>query len=187
MSTKSNDLAVNKAAINLIHADGFFKPGEAEACWAVVATLPFVQKDYGLEIENFTLVLPGIDPIFSKMLGEEVVVDRKSSGVFRKPMNIVHFESFESPNEWCFLIALEKTTFNIYHHISNPGFGDAGTVDARHALEGWKFNYRNIFEWKIVTNIVLEPNQGIFFRPWCFHSCEDGVVQYYRLLPKDPT
>jgi len=38
-------------------------------------------------------------------------------------------------------------------------------------------------EWNIETNVVLEENQGVFFRPWMFHSLDEGkLVQYYRLL-----
>lgn len=179
----NNTAPVKKAAIKLIHADGFFPPGEAEACCDVVSTLQYVEKDYGGEIENFSIILPGIDPIFSQMLGEQVVVDRKTSGVFRRPIRIVHFESFDSLDEWCFIVALERTTFNIYNHVKDIRYNPVAEVDARTALDGWQFNYRNLFEWDVTTNILLEPNQGIFFRPWIFHSLENGVIQYYRLLP----
>lgn len=185
MTNESKDYDVNKAAVKLIHADGFFPKGEAEAAWAVVHNLPFAERDYGGEIENFNLVLPGIDGVFSQMLGEEIEVDRPRSGIFRRPINcIVHFESFDSLNEWCFVVALERTTFNIYHHVKDIRHNDYGQVDAKTALDGYEFNYRNFFEWDVVTNVILEANQGVFFRPWCFHSFEDGVVQYYRLLSK---
>lgn len=179
----NKDIGVNKAAIKLIHADGFFPPGEAEACCSVVSTLQFTEKDYGGEIENFSIVLPGIDPIFSKMLGEEVIVDRTCSGIFRKPIRTIHFESFDTLDEWCFVIALERTTFNIYNHVKDIRYNEVANVDARSALDGWKFNYQNLFEWDVTTNVLLEPNQGVFFRPWMFHSLENGVIQYYRLLP----
>lgn len=179
------DLQVNKAAIKMIHADGFFKAGECEAMADVVRGLQYVEKDYGKEIENFSIVLPGIDPVFSKMLGEEIEVDRKCSGIFRKPIdNVVHFEHFDSLNEWCFVVALEKNVLNFFHHLK-PG-GKYGEVDAKTAIDGYQFNYRNLFEWDIHTNILLEPNQGVFFRPWMFHSMQDGIVQYYRLLSKGP-
>lgn len=176
---------VNKAAIKLIHADGFYPKGEAEAAWGVVHNLRFQPKNYGDEIENFSLVLPGIDEIFSKMIGEELEVDRSVSGVFRRPYNgLIHFEHFDQPNEWCFVIALEKTTLNIYNHVKDIRKNPKIDVDAETALDGYQFNYRNMFEWDVQTNIVLKPNQGVFFRPWCFHSFEDGVINYYRLLPK---
>lgn len=174
---------MSRSMVKLIHADGFFPPGDAEKYCDVISQLHFVEKPYGLELDNFNLVMPGIEPILSRVLGERVSVDSKRSGIFRKPLNsTIHFEEFDSLNEWCFIIALEKTTLNLYHHISDRGIGGFGIVDAHSALEGWQFNYKNMFEWDIHTNVLLEPNQGVFIRPWVFHSLQDGLVQYYRLI-----
>ncbi len=174
---------MSREMVKLIHADGFFPPGDAEKYSAVVQGLNFVEKEYGYELENFNMILPNIEPILSKVLGERISVDGARSGIFRKPIsNLVHFESFDSLNEWCFIVALEKTTLNLHYHLSTPGDGEVSGADAWSALDGYKFNYRNIFEWNIHTNIVLRPNQGVFFRPWVFHSLEDGLVQYYRLI-----
>ena len=63
--------------------------------------------------------------------------------------------------------------------------GDLSPADSKSVFEGAKFNYRNLFEWKIQTNILLEPNQGLFIRPWMFHSLAEGMVQYYRLIADD--
>ena len=173
----------NRAMVKLIHADGFFPPGDAEKYCQAVSGLPFVDKQYGKEIENLNMILPGMEPILSKVLGERVVIDSSRSGIFRKPMdNIIHFEEFDTLNEWCFVVALERTTLNIFHHLANYGKGAYGEIDAKTALDGWQFNYRNLFEWDLNTNILLEPNQGVFFRPWVFHSLQDGLVQYYRLI-----
>lgn len=162
----------------LIHADNFFNPAEVERLLNVSRSLPMVEKEYGLEIDQFNLTFPGLDPIFSKLVGEEVVVDEERSGIFRRPTNcLIHFEGFDSLAEWCFIIALERTTFNLYNHLES-----FGKVNARSALDGYKFNYRNMMEWDYYTNIILEPNQGVLFRPWLFHSIEDGIVQYYRLV-----
>lgn len=164
----------------LIHADNFFVPKEAEKLLLVSKSLTFVEKEYGLEVDQFNLTFPGLDPIFSNLVGEEVTVDDERSGVFRKPINCqIHFESFETLHEWCFIIALEKTTFNLYNHLES-----FGVVNARSALDGYKWNYKNLFEWDYYTHILLEPNQGVIFRPWLFHSIENGLVQYYRLIGK---
>jgi hypothetical protein len=164
----------------LIHADNFFIPEEAEKLLVVGQHLPYVEKEYGMEVDQFNLTFPGLDPIFSKLVGEEVMVDEERSGIFRKPTNcVIHFESFDTLNEWCFIISLQKTTFNLYNHLEK-----FGVVNARSALDGYQWNYRNLFEWDYYTNILLEPNQGVIFRPWLFHSIEDGLVQYYRLVGK---
>jgi hypothetical protein len=164
----------------LIHADNFFREDEAKKLFHVSKQLQYQQAEYGLEVSQFNLTFPGLDPIFSRLVGEEVIVDDERSGIFRKPMNCqIHFESFDSLQEWCFIVALERTTFNLYNHIESYG-----VINARSALDGYLWNYKNLFEWDYYANILLEPNQGVIFRPWLFHSLEDGVVQYYRLVGK---
>lgn len=164
----------------LIHADNFFIPEEAERLSIIGKNLNYVEKEYGLEIDNFNLTFPGLDDTFSKLVNEEVMVDEERSGIFRKPLNCqIHFESFDTLNEWCFIIALERTTFNLYNHLESYG-----VINARSALDGYKWNYKNMFEWDYYANILLERNQGVIFRPWLFHSLEDGLVQYYRLVKK---
>jgi hypothetical protein len=170
--------------VKLIHADDFFPQGEVESLRSACQGLNFVEKPYGLEVDNFNLIFPDSELIFNQVLGERVVVDPKKSGVLRKPNNnAIHFEDYDSTDEWCFIVALEPTVINLWHHIDNSGMGDFSKVTATSALEGTDFNYHNLFEWKIHTNILIEPNQCLFIRPWVFHSLEDGLVQYYRLLP----
>lgn len=183
--SEQKEFDVNRTAVKLIHADGFFPKGEAESFCAVVRDLQYVEKEYGLEIPHFNLVLPDIHLVFSKILGEEVVVDHKRSGIVRKPHNgMIHFESFDSPNEWCFILALERNVLNIHKHVKDARYNDYDVVDSRNVLEGYQFNYRNLFEWDVTSNIVLDVNQGVFIRPWVFHSLQDSIVQYYRILPK---
>ena len=45
-------------------------------------------------------------------------------------------------------------------------------------------NYQDFRDWDYHTNILLEPNEGVIFRPWLFHSLEEGLVQVYRLKGK---
>lgn len=173
----------DRSMVKLIHADGFFPPGDAEKYAMIVQGLPFTEKDYGHEIENFNMILPGLEPTLSKVLGERIVIDNKRSGIFRRPLNsCVRFEEFDSLNEWCFIIALEPNTLNLMWHLADRGQGEYRKVDAQTALDGWQFNYRNLFEWDYHTNVLLEPNQGVFIRPWVFHTLNEGLVQYYRLI-----
>jgi hypothetical protein len=172
--------------VQLIQAEGFFPPGDAQKYRVIVDGLKFQETPFGMEIPNFQMVFPHMEPMFSKVIGERVKIDSKRSGVFRKPSQIIHFEDFDSLDEWCFIVALEHSTLNIYHHLADDSFSKLNNrernVDAKTALDGYKFNYRNLFEWDVHTNILLEPNQGIFFRPWIFHGLEEGLVQYYRLI-----
>lgn len=170
--------------VKLIHADGFFPGEEAALLKNLVENLQFIETSHGLEVQNFNLIFPDSEQIFNKVLGERVTVDTKRSGVVRRPNhNLIHFEEFESTEEWCFMVALEPTTVNFWYHIDDKDkLGEWGKVNAKNALEGVEFNYRNLFEWKIHTNILLETNQCLFYRPWVFHSLEEGMIQYYRLL-----
>lgn len=159
--------------IKLIHADDFFHEKDVHTLSCIIPSLTFQQKDYGLEVDQFNLFPPDSNEIFSNALNTPVEIVEDLSGIFRKSMQCIHFESFEQSDEWCFIIAIETTTFNLYHHLTG----------AKTALDGYNFNYQNLFEWDYDVNIILKPNQGVFFRPWLFHSIQDGLVQYYRIKP----
>ena len=175
---------MSRSMVKLIHADGFFPNNDANNLKNLANGLEFVRQPYGYEVPNFNLIFPDSESIFHKVLGERVTVDPKRSGVIRKPSNNeIHYEHFDSTEEWCFVVALESTTINFWYHLDPKGeTGALGIPDYRTALEGVDFNYHNLLEWNIHTNIMLEANQGLFFRPWVFHSLESGLVQYYRLL-----
>lgn len=174
----------NRSMVKLIHADDFFPPGEVEKLKAAASGLNFVQTPYGLEVPNFNLIFPDIEIILHNVLGERVIVDPNRSGVLRKPNNNeIHFEDFQSTEEWCFIVALEPTTVNFWYQTdSEDMMGDLANIKTKSALDGGEYDFYNLFEWKVHTNILLEPNQCLFIRPWVFHSLESGLVQYYRLI-----
>lgn len=156
----------------LILADNLYSEQEATNLFHTLWELPFVESEYGKEINNFSMIPEDIDTIFSSMLGNNVTVNRDISGVFRQPMNCkIHFESFENVDEWCFVVALQPTTFNVYYHLSG----------STNALEGYHFNYTKLMDWDYNVNLLLAPGQGVFFRPWLFHSMEHGIVQYFKM------
>lgn len=174
---------MSRSMVKMIHADGFYPEGDAENLRAAASEMVFIEKSYGYELDHFNMIFPDIEITLNKVLGERVSVDPDRSGVIRKPFNnAIHFESFDSPEEWCFFVALEPTTINLWYHIDDPSMGELSKSDSTSVFEGANFNYHNLFEWKIHTNILLEQNQGIFIRPWVFHSLESGMVQYYRLI-----
>ena len=176
---------MSRSMVSLIHADEFFPGNDAENLRSVVENMNFVQMPYGMELPNFNLIFPDSEIIFKNVLGERVKVDPLRSGIIRKPNNNrIHFEQYDSPDEWCFIVALEPTTINLWHHIdAKEGMGELAKADAKHAMvANGNYNFNNLFEWKIHTNIRLEANQCLFIRPWVFHSLEDGLVQYYRLI-----
>ena len=151
--------------------DGYMTPEEATEIYYAIAPLNFQEIDLGREVQNFELVPPDADDIFSKVLNKRVSVQQENSGVFRFPSLFIHFDDFKTPDDWLFVVALQDTTFNLFEHKS-------GAVSA---LEGYEFQYRNLFEWDLTVNYLLKPGQGIFFRPWLFHSFDGGLIQMFRL------
>ena len=158
---------MSRSMVSLIHADEFFPGKDAENLRDAVRGMNFVEMPYGMELSNFNLIFPDSEIIFKNVLGERVIVDPLRSGIIRKPThNRIHFEQYDSPDEWCFIVALEPTTINLWHHIDpKDGMGDVAKADAKHAMvaEGI-YNYNNLFEWKIHTNIIIETNQCLFIR-----------------------
>jgi hypothetical protein len=159
------------AFIKTMTIDGFYTKQEAINLSLVVKNLQYTKTDFGYEIEQFNAVSPDSDELFSSVLGKTVTVDLDRSGVFREPELFIHFEDFNDLNEWLFVVALERSTCNIFEHQSG----------AKTALDQYKFGYRNLFEWDLTVNYLLEPGQGIFFRPWLFHSFDQGLIQMFRL------
>lgn len=139
----------------------------------ILPLLQFKENDFGQDLQNFNMVSEDASEIFSKVLNNKVNVQLESSGVFRIPhqSSFIHFEEFESNKDWLFVVAIEHTTFNIFEHKSG----------ARTAMDGYEFQYRNLFDWNLTTNFILSPGQGIFFRPWLFHSFSSGLIQIFRL------
>ena len=166
---------MSRLMVKVLQSDDFFNPADVSNLYAVASTMEFRPFELGKHVPNFNLIQPGIDEVLSKVVGEKLLLDEQNSGRFVIPNHNIHFESFENPNEWCFAVALEKCTFNVYYHLSG----------AKNALQGHKFNYMNLFEWDYHTNILLEPNQGLFYRPWVFHSFDGGLLYHNRLKSVD--
>lgn len=162
---------MSRQMVKVLHTDNYFAKDTVQQLYNIAINSNFVEHEHGKQIPNFNLIQPGIEDVLSTVVGESLIVDEENSGIFRIPKLNIHFEGFDSPDEWCFAIALEKCTFNVYHHLSG----------AKNALEEYRFNYQNLLEWDYHTNILLEPNQGIFFRPWIFHSFNGGLIHQYRL------
>lgn len=160
--------------IKTITLDNFYSKEEAENIFRVVSGLKFQSHDFGKEIKNFNMVPENADDLFSRAINKTVTVIEERSGIFRVPELFIHFEDFDSLNEWLFVVAIENSTFNLFEHKSG----------VENALGGYNFNYRNLFEWDLTVNYLLKPSQGIFFRPWLFHSFDQGVIQIFRLQEK---
>ena len=161
--------------IKTMTIDGFYTVDQANELTNVVYNLQYVDKEFGQEIENFNMVPDDADQIFSTVMRKDMEVDQDRSGIFRIPTAaMIHFEGFDTQDEWLFAVALQDSTINIFEHQSG----------AKSALDGYQFNYRNLFEWNLTVSYLLQPGQGIFIRPWMFHAFDSGLVQIFRLREK---
>lgn len=153
--------------------DGFYSQEEATRLENVTFNLQYKPSEFGEEIPEFNMVPENSNELFSNVLKIPVTVKEESSGIFRlpNPNNFIHFEGFDSLKDWLFVVAIQQSTFNVFEHQSG----------ATTALDGYQFNYMNLFEWDLMVNYVLKPGQGVFFRPWLFHSFDSGLIQIFRL------
>ena len=81
--------------IKAMYIDNFYLD-IANLAGAVVG-LNYAPAKFGLEIPGFNLIDSQLLPRFQDILQDtELVIDEANSGVFRKPMNIIHFEDFKT-------------------------------------------------------------------------------------------
>ena len=156
--------------LKTITVDDFYTKESAVNIARAVFSLNYDDYEFGSQIRDFNMMSDEVADMFSKVLKINVTVDEES-GFFRIPKLFIHFEPFETINDWLFVVALQPSTFNIFEHQS-------GAITA---LDNYKFNYRNLFEWDLKVNYILDPGQGIFFRPWLFHSFDKGLIQMFKV------
>ena len=157
--------------VKIITVDSFFTEEQANELTTITYNLQYEETEFGKEIPNFNLIQPDFNKHASTILNTTIEVDENRSGFFRIPKTFIHFEGFDSTNEWIFVVALQKSIFNVFEHKSGSA----------NALQGYKYAYNNLFEWDLTINYQLKPGQGVMFRPWLFHSLDTGLVQLFRL------
>lgn len=164
------------ANIKTMTIDDFYSKEECNRLTNILYGLQWQPKEFGKELDNFNLLPPNSNELFSKALNMKMEVrgDEDQSGVFRIPEMFIHFEEFNSKDDWVYVVALQESTFNIFEHKNG----------AKSALDDYKHNYRNLFEWDLLVNYILKPGQGILFRPWLFHSFDTGLIQTFKLNEK---
>jgi hypothetical protein len=165
--------------INFVFAENFYTQSDFENINEFIRNpinrIKFSAGEFS-EISSLQYTVNKFDEIVTNILGYECVAETRRSGFFHKPQNcLIHFEDFTSLDEWVFLIAMEETTFNIMHHNSG----------ARTALDEINLNYRYVPDWDYHLNLLMKPNDALFFRPWLFHSLERGLVHKHRIKSKD--
>jgi len=156
--------------VKTLTVDGFYSEAQAQQVSQTTYYLNRVTTEFGEDIPEFNLIPPDFNQMISDIVGTKMEVD-ENSGNFRIPKNFIHFEGFDNTNEWVFVVALQQSTFNVYEHKSGSA----------NALQGYKYNYQDLFQWDLMVNYVLKPGHGVLFRPWLFHSFDTGQIQIFRL------
>jgi hypothetical protein len=157
--------------IKLIYADDLYPRSEFPNIAKVAKNLKYTKMYFG-DVTEFKFCPQNMYVHLESIVGADYSIDEDSSGSFLKPVHSqIKFDDFNIIDEWRFIVAIEDTTFNVYNHSSG----------AQTALDDTRFNYKNLFEWNYEINILLRKNCGLFYRPWIFHSIEEGIVQTFKL------
>lgn len=176
----SSNFSVNRSTINYIHARDYFPKGEIEQFRPWLENVKWVDTKFGKQIENINLIFENIDIILGKMSGDLLEVDRKNSGTLRKTLHeVIHFEDFEDTNDWRFVVAVDENEFKTYIH--KDGFKSILDYIKDESEEKPLLDYLNKDDWETEAVIKMKPNDVLFYRPWVFHSFQDGILHYYKL------
>lgn len=177
----NSNFSVDRSHINYIHARNYFKSGEIEHLRPLVDDVSWVEKKFGMEMEHFNLIFQNIDLVLGKMVGDIVEVDEDNSGTLRRPFpDLIRFEDFKDLNDWRFVVALDENEFVTYNH--KEGYKTFLDYIRDEKEEKPILDYKNKDEWEVEATIKMKPNDVLFYRPWVFHSFQEGILHYYKLF-----
>jgi hypothetical protein len=176
----NSNFSVNRSVINYIHARDYFPKHEVEQLAPLVQDVNWIDKKFGKEMENFNLIFNDIDLVIGKMVGDLVDIDRPASGTLRRTLHeIIHFEDFEDTNDWRFVVAIEDNEFKTFIHKS--GYKSMLDYLKDESEEKSELNWFDHEQWDVETTIKMKTNDVLFYRPWIFHSFQEGILHYYKL------
>ena len=171
---------VNRSVINYIHARDYFPKEEVDRIAPLIQDVHWEDKPFGQQMVNFNLIFPDIDLVMGKMVGDLVEIDKPNSGTFRKVAHeVIRFEDFDSLNDWRFVVALEDNEFKTYIH--NEGYKNVLDYIKDESEEKILLNFSDQEEWEVEATIKMKSNDVLFYRPWIFHSFQEGILHYYKL------
>jgi hypothetical protein len=176
----NNNFPVNRSVINYIHARDYFPKEEIHQLRPLVDDVRWVEKKFGKEMEHFNLIFKDIDIVLGKMVGDIVEIDKENSGTLRRTLHeVIHFEDFNDLNDWRFVVAMDENEFKTYIH--KDGYKNFLDYLKDENEERPILNYINKDDWEEEAVIKMKPNDVLFYRPWVFHSFQEGVLHYYKL------
>ena len=136
----------------------------------IISSLTFLNSDLGDEIENFNLNEPTTIKAIENELGYKVKI-KDNSGCIRKPYPFVHFESFDTIDEWVICAPIQPTTFITHKHLET----EATYVFHMQDVSLHIADYADKAKWIETSRILVESGQLLFFRPWIWHSFDGGL------------
>jgi len=158
--------------LNFVHTSNFYNKAQLEGLTSTARSLTYAPSEFGTFSQNFNYIQPEAEKTFSEVLNRPVTID-PNTGYFHRPDTGIHFDSYNNFGSWKFVIAIERSMFTQFHHKSG----------AKSALDGTQFNYSNMFEWEYQSNILMEPGQGLFYRPWTFHAFDSyAIIQSFDII-----
>jgi hypothetical protein len=176
----SDNFQVNRSVINYIHARDYFPKEEVDRIAPLIQDVHWEGKKFGQQMVNFNLIFPDIDLVMGKMVGDLVEIDRPNSGTFRRMLHeVIRFEDFSDLNDWRFVVALEDNEFKTYIH--KEGYKSVLDYVKDEKEEKVELDYSNSEEWEVEATIKMKSNDVLFYRPWIFHSFQEGILHYYKL------
>lgn len=160
-----------KNILNFIHTLNFYTDEQLSGLTTFARELTYQPSEFG-SMSTLAYCQSDHEKTFSSVMNTPITI-HPDSGNFYRPNTGIHFNTFENFNMWKFAVAIEPTIFTMFYHSSG----------AKSALDGVNFNYNNMFEWEYQTQIMMEPGQGLFYRPWMFHSFASGsIIQKFDIV-----
>lgn len=176
----NNNFQVNRSVINYIHARDYFPKEEVDQIAPLIQDVHWEDKPFGSQMVNFNMIFKDIDLVLGKMVGDLIEIDRPNSGTFRRMLHeVIRFEDFGDLNDWRFVVALEDNEFKTYVH--KEGYKSLLDYIKDENEEKPILNYLDKEEWEVEATIKMKSNDVLFYRPWIFHSFQEGILHYYKL------
>jgi hypothetical protein len=162
--------------LNFIHTSNFYNEEQVKGLNSIVNTLVYAPTEFGSVNTGFNYIQPDAIKTFSEVLNTKVTISEES-GYFYKPNTGIRYNTFTNYTEWKFVVAIQPTIFTMFYHKTG----------VTSALQNYNFNYNNLFEWEYQTQILMEPGQGLFYRPWMFHAFSEPTIIQSFDITENPT
>lgn len=147
----------------------------------LIANLEFEDSLYGQQIKDFYYIPNELTEFFQMILKEDIEI-QPDTGIFRKPSDIIHFDTFYEHSLWTCIVAIEDTVINLQTHKE----GYESFYDIKTDVNEFFINESQKPEnWKISTCLTLKSNEFVFIRPWVFRSLQSNkLIQSFSLNTK---